>query len=574
MNRLLFQIRKLISQKNGVAVTVLMLLSFNTFAQSSCGFFDKKIKLADGASLCVKDVPFFNKKGFVSNEPNSSYASLAQQFTSFAIAASSDPKLCPFATYMAWNWGYGQDASEALTKCEGRLQEAVKTHGKLDPKVECKCDILVDSSVTSKLTKQALTERTELFEKQIAIGNKPLNLVAGDALIKIPVQSNSTSDELKKTEALAQREADERKKLALQREDELKRSEAIVHREADERKKLALQREDELKKTEAIALSQREADERKKLALQRADELKKTEAIAQREADERKKLAFQREDELKKTDALAVAQRQLEDLKKIAMQRDEELKKLKIELAQVNRPTSNSNRRALVIGNDSYKQITKLLNAREDAKAVAESLEQVGYMVTLKLHLTEKEMKSALRVFKSQINGGEEVVIFYAGHGVQLGSSNYLLPTDIAGENEEQIKDEAIQLQRILDDMTEKKAKLTLVMLDACRDNPFKVAGRNIGGRGLAPTSAANGQMVIFSAGTGQQALDRLGPNDKDKNGVFTRVLIKEMKNAGVSVDKLIRNVRTQVVTLAQSIGHEQVPAIYDQVVGDFYFKK
>ena len=77
--------------------------------------------------------------------------------------------------------------------------------------------------------------------------------------------------------------------------------------------------------------------------------------------------------------------------------------------------------------------------------------------------------------------------------------------------------------------------------------------------------------MVIFSAGTGQQALDRLGPNDKDKNGVFTRVLIKEMKNTGVTVDKLIRNVRTQVVALAQSIGHEQVPAIYDQVVGDFY---
>ena len=122
--------------------------------------------------------------------------------------------------------------------------------------------------------------------------------------------------------------------------------------------------------------------------------------------------------------------------------------------------------------------------------------------------------------------------------------------------------------------MTEKKAKLTLVMLDACRDNPFKVAGRNIGGRGLAPTTAANGQMVIFSAGTGQQALDKLGPTDKDKNGVFTRVLIKEMKNTGVSVDKLIRNVRNQVVALAQSIGHEQVPAIYDQVVGDFYFKK
>ena len=546
MKRLPSQFRILTRLKNYLLLAI-MFLPCSAFTQPSCGFFDKKITLADGVSVCLKELPFFNRKGLISNEPNSSFASKAQQSSSFAVAASSDPKSCPLATFIAWDWGYGRDAAEALPKCNERLTEAVKAHGKLDPKVECKCDILVDSSITSKLTKQALTERTELFEKQIAIGSKPLNLVAIDALIKIPVQSNYISDELKKTEALAQREADERKKLALQREDELKRSEALAQREADERKKLALQREDELKRSEALA---------------------------QREADERKKLALQREDELKRSEALAITQKQLEDLKIIALQREEELKKLKNELAQVNRPTSNSNRRALVIGNDSYKQITKLLNAREDAKAVAESLEQVGYMVTLKLDLTEKEMKSALRVFKSQINGGEEVVIFYAGHGVQLGSSNYLLPTDIAGENEEQIKDEAIQLQRILDDMTEKKAKLTLVMLDACRDNPFKVAGRNIGGRGLAPTTAANGQMVIFSAGTGQQALDRLGPNDKNKNGVFTRVLIKEMKIAGVSIDKLIRNVRTQVVSLAQSIGHEQVPAIYDQVVGDFYFKK
>ena len=265
----------MISQKNGVAVTVLMLLSFNAFAQSSCGFFDKKIKLADGASLCVKDVPFFNRTGLISNEPNSSYASKAQQSSSFAVAASSDPKSCPLATFIAWDWGYGRDAAEALPKCNERLKEAVKAHGKLDPKVECKCDILVDSSVTSKLTKQALTERTELFEKQIAIGNKPLNLVAADALIKIPVQSNSVSDELKKTEAIAQREADDRKKLALQREDELKRSEALAQREADERKKLALQRDDELKRSEALAIAQKQLEDLKIIALQREEELKK-----------------------------------------------------------------------------------------------------------------------------------------------------------------------------------------------------------------------------------------------------------------------------------------------------------
>lgn len=240
----------------------------------------------------------------------------------------------------------------------------------------------------------------------------------------------------------------------------------------------------------------------------------------------------------------------------------------------VPQPVVHAQRRALVIGNDSYKQVAKLVNAREDARAIAESLQQVGYQVTLRLDLNEKDMKTALRTFKGQVEGGDEVLVYFAGHGVQLGAANYLLPTDIAGENEEQVKDEAIQLQRVLDDMSERKAKFTLAMIDACRDNPFKTAGRAIGGRGLAPTTAATGQMVIFSAGAGQQAMDKLGPTDTNKNGLFTRVFLKEMQKPGVSIDRVVRNVRNEVVGLAKSVGHEQVPAIYDQVVGEFYFRR
>ena len=236
--------------------------------------------------------------------------------------------------------------------------------------------------------------------------------------------------------------------------------------------------------------------------------------------------------------------------------------------------TTMANRKALVIGNDSYKSVAKLLNAREDARTMASNLTSVGYQVTLKLDLSEKEMKAAMRTFASQVQGGDEVLFFFAGHGVQLGSTNYLLPTDIGGESEAQVRDESIQLQRILDDMSERKAKFTLAMIDACRDNPFKSSGRAIGGRGLAPTTAATGQMVIFSAGTGQQALDKLNNADKNKNGLFTRVFVQEMQKPSQSIDRVVKNVRNQVAELAKSVGHEQVPAIYDQVLGDFYFKK
>ena len=237
-------------------------------------------------------------------------------------------------------------------------------------------------------------------------------------------------------------------------------------------------------------------------------------------------------------------------------------------------PVIYAQRKALVIGNDNYTQVSKLTNAVADAEAMAKSLEAVGYKVTKHVNLDERRFKQVLRDFRQNVQGGDEVLFFFAGHGVQLGNANYLLPVDIRGDGEDQVKDESILLQKILDEFDEKKAKFTLAVIDACRDNPFKTKGRAIGGRGLAPTSAATGQMVMFSAGAGQQALDRLGDNDKERNGLFTRIFVREMAKPGVSVDRVLRNVRNEVVRLAKSVGHEQTPALYDQAIGEFFFKQ
>jgi hypothetical protein len=340
--------------------------------------------------------------------------------------------------------------------------------------------------------------------------------------------------------------------------------------------------ENEKLREEATVAKQRQQELEEQL--RQAQEARKKEQdriLAEQKATEQKRL-FE-ESRVKEQQRLALEASEVsrlraeaEDSKRIQAQLEEQLRvaRLQNQLAPPSAMTTMANRKALVIGNDTYKSVTKLLNAREDAKAIASNLTAVGYKVTLQLDLNEKEMKAALRTFSSQVQGGDEVMFFFAGHGVQLGATNYLLPTDIGGESEAQVKDEGIQLQRILDDMTEKKAKFTLAMIDACRDNPFKSMGRNIGGRGLAPTTAATGQMVVFSAGSGQQALDRLGSTDKNKNGVFTRTFLKEMQKSGVSIDRIIKNVRNEVAELAKTIGHEQVPAIYDQVLGDFYFKK
>lgn len=234
--------------------------------------------------------------------------------------------------------------------------------------------------------------------------------------------------------------------------------------------------------------------------------------------------------------------------------------------------SSGANRHALIIGNDDYRNVPKLDNAVGDAKSIAALLTKLEYEVVAHNNLGEKQFRTALRQFKQKLKGGEEVIFFFAGHGVQLGSANYLLPTDIGSDSEDQIRDEGIPLQRVLDDFSESRVKFSLAVVDACRDNPFKSTGRSIGGRGLASTSAATGQMIIFSAGAGQQALDRLGKDDKSKNGLFTRVLVDKVGRSKDPIHLLMRDVRSEVAKLAQSVGHEQVPAIYDQVIGDFYF--
>lgn len=234
---------------------------------------------------------------------------------------------------------------------------------------------------------------------------------------------------------------------------------------------------------------------------------------------------------------------------------------------------STARRLAFVIGIDNYTRVTPLQNARADARAIAERLTRLGYAVTLRTDLGERAMRDELRSFRNRVQGGDEVLFFFAGHGVQLAGANYLLPADIRGDSEDQVRDDALPLQKVLDEIQERKARFTLAVIDACRDNPFRSSGRAIGARGLAPTTAATGQMVMFSAGAGQQALDRLGPDDRDPNGLFTRVLLSRLERRGISIDRLMREVRTEVVTRARAIGHEQVPALYDQSIGEFFFK-
>ena len=230
---------------------------------------------------------------------------------------------------------------------------------------------------------------------------------------------------------------------------------------------------------------------------------------------------------------------------------------------------------ALVMGNDNYTAVSKLQKAGNDATAMARELKAAGFTVQLHRDLNYLGMVKAVEAFTKGITGGDEVVVFFAGHGVQIRNGSYLLPIDIEANSESQVEKTAYELLALTDKISEAKPAFSLVMVDACRDNPLKQQGRNIGNaRGLSAIEPPKGQMVVYSASRGQQALDRLGENDPNPNGVFTREFVARMKKPGIKIEDLMREVQDSVEALAKTVSHEQRPAVYNEARGAFYFVK
>ena len=527
-------------------------------AQAQSCHFNLKFKLANGETVCL------NTQKFASETPRKQQGSierLAKNANNYYLAKSIDAR--------CQSWGFGDVAAmvtginDKISPPKSAFDNAKKSAISECESAGCQCQILIDDGTANS----AHPDYANLFDKG---DQNQTTRIAGAAATtsktpglteeqRIAAEVKTRLDALLTAE-LAQREA---QRLATEAKG---RDEQRLANEAKAREEQRLAAEVRAREEQRLAAEAQSREEQRLAAEARSRESLR---LSEARAREEQRLA-------------AEAQAREEQRLAAEAKKEQEMANLRAELERMRRQTSQTEvstvlarRKALVIGNDAYKHISPLSKAVADAKAMAESLEKVGYTVTLKSNLTEREMKTTLRTFKSEVDAGDEVTFFFAGHGVEIAKENYLIPIDVAGDNPDQVRDETIALQRILDDMSEKKVKLTLALVDACRNNPFKSNGRAIGsGRGLAPTTPATGQMVVFSAGTGQEALDVLGPGDKNKNGVFTRVFIREMLKPDRTVDTVTREVREEVVRLAKSVNHDQVPAIYDQVVGKFYFSR
>ena len=219
---------------------------------------------------------------------------------------------------------------------------------------------------------------------------------------------------------------------------------------------------------------------------------------------------------------------------------------------------------ALVIGNVQYRS-APLNNPLNDAKDIAKALEKYGFKVTHKENVDQRKMEQAIREFGKELRKGGVGLFFFAGHGVQIGGRNYLIPIDATIYKQTDVKYEAVDAGRILDEMAWAGNELNIVILDACRDNPYGSGFRSIS-RGLARMDAPRGTIIAYSTSPGKVALD-----GESGNSPYTKALLKYMDVKGLTLEQVFKNVRKEIDFKTKG---KQVPWESTSLTGTFYFKK
>ena len=239
---------------------------------------------------------------------------------------------------------------------------------------------------------------------------------------------------------------------------------------------------------------------------------------------------------------------------------------------------SGETRTALVIGNATYRS-APLRNPVNDAQAVAAALKGLGFTVILRENASQAEMIDALREFARTSAKSQVRFLYYAGHGAQLKGRNYLMPVDAEVSTEDEIAQKGTDITEFLERMGTLPVGVNLVVLDACRNNPFtfgpaqladsrrvRTRGLNPQSAGLAPLRAPSGTLIAFSTAPGSVAVD----NPAQRNSVYTKHFLANLRNPNVPIERLFKQVR---IAVAQETQQQQVPWESSSLMGEFCFR-
>ena len=233
--------------------------------------------------------------------------------------------------------------------------------------------------------------------------------------------------------------------------------------------------------------------------------------------------------------------------------------------APVNVPpvTVASKRLALVIGNAAY-SVTPLANPVNDATDIAAKLKSLGFEVMLLTDRTKEQMERAIDDFGSKAKGHDIALFFYAGHAIQYNGKNYLIPVNADLKEERDVEFNCTVVDRALARMEDSNSKLKVVVLDACRNNPFERSWRSVAGSGLSSINAPTGAFIAYSTAPGRIAQDGTG-----RNSPYTAQLLKKLDVKRLKIEDLFKQVREGVL---EQTGGQQTPWEQSSITGEFYF--
>lgn len=233
-------------------------------------------------------------------------------------------------------------------------------------------------------------------------------------------------------------------------------------------------------------------------------------------------------------------------------------------------PPNHNDKRALVIGNDDYRDLPKLERAVNDARAVGEAMTKIGFDVTVAPNLTREGTLAALKAFADTLYAGDTAFVFFAGQAFAADGAEYLVPIDAAKpSNVDAAIGASLTVDEIIASVGQGGPARTVLVVDGCRDNPFKSSGQNRS-YGLKATSTPQDAFVIFSTSIGQVAFEKLSTGDTDPNSVFTREFIKTVGKPGQNLVEFAQDLRTRVSTLATGAGYRQMPAYFDMLTDNY----
>jgi GWxTD domain-containing protein len=218
---------------------------------------------------------------------------------------------------------------------------------------------------------------------------------------------------------------------------------------------------------------------------------------------------------------------------------------------------------ALCIGNDAYPGVP-LRNAVNDARAIAGELTSAGFVVDLRLDVGREAAERAIDSFIGKLGTAEVGFFYYAGHGIQIAGENYLLPVDFDAQDEIQAKYRSYNTEQLRERMESAGSRVNVIVLDACRDNPYKLT--RSGSRGWGPMNAGRGTLIALATGPGQTASD----NVKEGNGLFTQHLVAAMREPGLRVQEVFDRAKEAV---SEASGQRQRPWIHSDITGVVYLR-